>query len=373
MSDSTHIPYVNIAAQHVAIKTELMDAVGRVIDGGQFILGDEVAKFEQRFADLCGVRYAVGVNSGTDALILALKAVGVGPGDEVITVPNSFVASAGCIAILGARPVFIDVGEDFNMNPVLIEQAITSRTRAVLPVHLTGRPADMDPILDISRRNSLYVIEDCAQAVAAEYKGKRVGSFGTIGCFSLHPLKTLNACGDGGVLTTDDVDMAGQFKILRNIGLRMRDDCVTWSGNSRLDTIQAAILLIKLNYLEAWTKKRQANAQFYREKLCHLKQIQTPADKPYERAVYHTFIIQADRRDELRDYLAARSIGTAIHYPVPIHLHKAAEGLGYKPGAFPITERHAKRILSLPIYPELEAQQLQRIVNSICAFYQETS
>lgn len=373
MSVAAHIPYVNIAAQHAAIKTELLDAVGRVLDGGQFILGDEVRTFEQRFADMCGVRYAVGVNSGTDALILALKTVGVGPGDEVITVPNSFVASAGCIAILGAKPVFIDVREDFNMNPGLIERAITPRTRAILPVHLTGRPADMDPILDISRRFGLSVIEDCAQAVAAEYKGKRVGSFGAIGCFSLHPLKTLNACGDGGVLTTDDADMAERFKILRNIGLRTRDDCVTWSGNSRLDTIQAAILLVKLNYLEAWTKKRRSNAQFYREHLRRVKQIQMPEDKPYERAVYHTFMIQADRRDELRTYLAAQQIDTAIHYPVPIHLHKAAEGLGYKPGAFPITERQAKRILSLPIYPELEIRQLQRIVDCLDAFYQETS
>ena len=222
------------------------------------------------------MRYAVGLNSGTDALILALKAIGIGPGDEVITVPNSFVSSTSCIALIGARPVFVDVCEDYNINAALIEQAITPRTRAILPVHLTGRPADMDPILEVARIYRLHVIEDCAQAVMAEYKGKRVGSFGLVGCFSLHPLKTLNACGDGGVLTTDDADLAEQFRILRNIGLKTRDDCVVWSGNSRLDTLQAAILLVKLHYLEVWTEKRRANARFYQEHLDGLSQVQIP-------------------------------------------------------------------------------------------------
>jgi dTDP-4-amino-4,6-dideoxygalactose transaminase len=365
------IPYVNIAAQHALIKNELLSAMSIVIDNGQFILGDEVAEFEQRFAELCGVRYAVGLSSGTDALLLALKAVGIGPGDEVITVPNSFVASAACIALSGARPVFVDVRDDYNMDPTLIEQAITSRTRAILPVHLTGRPADMDQIMDIAKGKGLHIIEDCAQAVIAEYKGNRVGSFGRMGCFSLHPLKTLNACGDGGVLTTNDGDVAEQIRVLRNIGLKTRDDCVVWSGNSRLDTIQAAVLLVKLKYLEAWTEKRRANARFYQDHLANLPQVQLPSDKPHERAVYHTFIIQADHRAELQVHLARLGIGTAIHYPVPIHLQKAARNLGYGPDSYPVAERQAQRILSLPVYPELEEAELQYVVNGIRSFYEE--
>lgn len=371
MREQVHIPYVNIVAQHAPIKDELLAAIGRVIDHGQFILGDEVIEFERRFAEICGVRYAVGVNSGTDALILALKAIGIRPDDEVITVPNSFIATASCIALVGARPVFVDVREDYSMDPALIEQAITAHTRAILPVHLTGRPADMDPILEVARIHCLHVIEDCAQAVMAEYKSKRVGSFGNVGCFSLHPLKTLNGCGDGGLLTTNDARLAEQFRILRNIGLKTRDDCVMWSGNSRLDTLQAAVLLVKLNYLEAWTEKRRANAQFYQEHLAGLRQIQVPVDKLHERAVYHTFVIQADYRDELQAHLAKLGIGTAIHYPLPIHLHKAARDLCYRPGSFPVAERQAQRILSLPVYPELGENELNYVVDGIRTFYQE--
>ncbi|MFA4873673.1 MAG: DegT/DnrJ/EryC1/StrS family aminotransferase [Patescibacteria group bacterium] len=364
-----HISYVKIAAQHAPIKEVLLDAIGKVIDKGQFILGDEVAEFETRFAELCGVRYAVGLNSGTDALILALRALGIGPGDEVITAPNSFVASASCIALVGARPVFVDVNEDYNINPALIEDAITSHTRAIIPVHLTGRPADMDVILKIAQKRSLYVIEDCAQAVAAEYKGKRVGGFGIAGCFSLHPLKTLNACGDGGVLTTNDNALAERIKILRNAGLKSRDECISWSGHSRLDNIQAAILLVKLNYLDTWTEKRRANALFYQQQLADLQQLKMPQDASYERAVYHTFVIQADCRNELKSYLSECGIETAIHYPVPIHLDKAAEKLGYVTGSFPVTEWLAQRILSLPVYPELTAAELNYIVETIKKYY----
>lgn len=364
------IRYVDLPAQHAVIKEKLLAAISNVIDHSRFILGNEVSQFEHRFADLCGVRYAVGLNSGTDALILTLKALGIGPGDEVITVANSFVASTSCIALVGARPILVDVGEDYNIDPALIEQAITPRTRAILPVHLTGRPADMDPIIKLAQTYGLYIIEDCAQAVCAEYKGQQVGSFGIVGCFSLHPLKTLNACGDGGVLTTNDANLYEQFKVLRNIGLRTRDDCVVWSSNSRLDTLQAAILLVKMEYLEAWTEKRRSNARFYQQRLADLPQVQVPVDKSYERAVYHTFVIQADQRDALKSYLAERGVGTAIHYPVPIHLHQAAAELGYQLGSFPVTEQQAKRILSLPIYPELESEQLQYVVDSLYNFYQ---
>ena len=364
------IPYVNLAAQHAPIKGELMAAIEAVIDGGHFILGEQVTDFERRFAGLCGVEYAVGVNSGTDALLLALRALCIGPGDEVITVPNSFVASTGCIALVGARPVFVDVGEDYNMDPTLIEEAITPRTRAILPVHLTGRMVDMDAICQVARDNGLHVIEDCAQAVCAEYKGRRVGSMGTLGCFSLHPLKTLNACGDGGVVTTNDPHLYEEIRTLRNVGLRSRDDCVVWGHNSRLDTIQAAVLLTKMAYVEEWTERRRDNARAYQQRLASLPQVCVPQDRPHERAVYHTFVIQAERRNELKEHLAANGVGTAVHYPTPIHLHQAAEDLGYGPGSFPVAEAQAARILSLPVYPELEADELEYVVDRVYSFYQ---
>lgn len=359
------IPYVNIAAQHAQIREEILDRISKIITSGQFILGNEVSEFEHRFAEICGVRFALGVNSGTDALILALKALNIGPGDEVITVPNSFITTVSSIAIVGAKPVFVDVGDDYNINPAAIEQKITPDTKAILPVHLTGRPADMDAILDIAKEHNLYVIEDCAQAAGAEYKGKRVGSFGITGCFSLHPLKTLNACGDGGVITTNDEKLFETLSVLRNNGLKSREECLYWSSNSRLDNIQAAILLIKLRYFEKWTNKRIENAHFYTEKLKGHPGIKVPFDKSYEKAVYHTFIIQTENRDLLRDKLERKGIGTGIHYPVPIHLQKPAKELGYKDGDFPVTENQAKRILSLPIYPELTKNELEYIIEHL--------
>ncbi|MCK4967242.1 DegT/DnrJ/EryC1/StrS family aminotransferase, partial [bacterium] len=322
------IPYVNIAAQHAQIKEEILNSVSKVISSGQFVLGNEVNEFERRFAEMCGARFALGVNSGTDAIILALMALSIGPGDEVITVPNSFITSASAVAFVGAKPVFVDVGEDYNINPADIEEKITPNTKAILPVHLTGRPADMDAILEIAKRHGLFIIEDCAQAVCAEYKGKQVGTFGDVGCFSLHPLKTLNACGDGGVLTTNSDELYESLSILRNNGLKSRDECKYWSFNSRLDNIQAAILLIKLKYLEKWTEKRRENARFYQEKLKEHPHIQIPVDKLYEKAVYHTFVVQAEQRDRLKEKLEQSGIGTSIHYPVPIHLQKPARELG---------------------------------------------
>ncbi len=364
------IPYVNIAAQHRPIKNKLLSAIETVIDRGQFVLGDEVGKFEKRFAELCGVSFAIAVNSGTDALILALRSLKIGPGDEVITVPNSFIASTTCIIMVGATPVFIDVRDDLNMNTSQIEQAITPKTKAILPVHLTGRPADMEPIMQIAEKHGLYVVEDSAQAVLAEYKGQRVGSFGITNCFSLHPLKTLNACGDGGIITTNDETIYHKIKILRNLGLKNRDDCIEWNSNSRLDTIQAAILLVKFEYLEEWTIRRRSNARFYHKNLDHLESIVCPSEKEHEFSVYHTFIIQAERRDELKEYLAKRGIETAIHYPKPIHLHTVASDLGYKKGDFPVAERQSQRILSLPVYPELDKDTLRFVVNAIADFYQ---
>jgi len=365
------IPYVNIAVQHNLLKDELLEVIERVISNAQFVLGDEVVEFEHRFAELCDVEYAIGVNSGTDALILALRALGIGPGDEIITVPNSFIASTSCILMVGAQPVFVDVRDDYNMNPAQLKQAITSRTKAILPVHLTGRPADMDAIMEVAKTHNLYVVEDCAQAVMAKYKGRSVGSMGTVGCFSLHPLKTLNTCGDGGVVITNDEKLAEKFRLMRNLGLKNRNECVIWSGNSRLDTLQAAILLVKMKYLDEWTEKRRDNAAFYQQRLSNIPQIQTPLDKVYEKAVYHTFVIQCEHRQELQKYLAEQGIETAIHYPIPIHLQKVSSGLGYQKGSFPVAEEQAKRILSLPIYPELKREDLEYIVESISNFYEK--
>ncbi len=370
MSTAGHlsVPYVDLAAQHAPLKSELLAAVGAVIDRGDFILGTEVERFEKAFAEVCGVGHAIGVGSGADALVLSLRALGIGPGDEVITAPNSFIASAAAIAIAGATPRFADVGGDLNLDPALVAQAITPRTKALLPVHLTGRPADMDPLLELARARGLAVIEDAAQSVMAEYRGRRVGSLGTTGCFSLHPLKTLNACGDGGVVTTNDAELAQKLRRLRDNGLRARGDYAEWAVNSRLDTIQAAILLVKLKQLEGWTAKRRANAVVYQQGLAGVPGLIVPGDRPHERAVYHTFVIQSDRRDGLKEHLAATGVGTSIHYPTPIHLTDAAKGTGYGPGSFPVTEAQAGRILSLPIHPDLTSAQLEHVIRQIRAF-----
>ena len=363
------VPYVDLAGQHRPLKAELLKAAGEVIDSGQFILGPQVEAFERAFAALCGARHAVGLNSGTDALVLALRALGVGPGDEVITAANSFVASASCAAVLGAKPVLVDVRPDFNIDPAAIEKAITPRTKAIIPVHLTGRPADMDPLLAIAARRGIPVVEDCAQAVLAEYRGKSVGGFGAAGCFSLHPLKTLNACGDAGVLVTNDEKLHESVRTMRNLGLKTRDNCVVWSGNSRLDTIQAAMLLVKLKHLGAWTRARRENAAFYQEALAGIPGVVVPRDAVGEKAVYHTFIIQAERRDELKAYLAGNGVETAVHYPRPIHLQDAAAPLGWARGAFPEAERQSERILSLPVHPDLSRDQLRRVADLVRSFY----
>jgi dTDP-4-amino-4,6-dideoxygalactose transaminase len=363
------IPYVDLAASHAPLKAEILAAVARVIDEGQFILGPAVAEFEQRFAALCASAHAVSVNSGTDALILGLRALGVGRGDEVITPPNSFVASSSCIALLGATPVFVDVRDDYTIDPQLIEAAITPRTKAIVAVHLTGRPCEMDEILAIAHRRSLHVVEDAAQAIGARYDGRPVGSFGSVGAFSLHPLKTLGGCGDGGIMTTGDAALASSLSVMRNLGLRTRDDCVAWSPNSRLDTLQAAILLVKLRYLEAWTSARRRNAARYRELLAGIDELYMPEDSPRAHSVYHTFVVQARRRDDLRAHLAAFGIGTSVHYPVPIHLSGAARDLGYARGAFPVSEQQARTILSLPVHDRLCDSDIERIATAIRTFY----
>ena len=307
------------------------------------------------------------MGNGTDALFLSLRALGIRQGDEVITAPNSFIATAGAIVAAGAKPVFVDVKGDYNINPDLIKQAITTKTKAIIPVHLTGRPADMDTILIIARKHGLYVIEDAAQAIGARYKGKRVGSLGSTGCFSLHPLKNLHVHGDGGIITTNNKELYEKLLKLRNHGLKNRDECDFWGYNSRLDSIQAAIGNIKLEYLGDWNKRHREIAVMYRKNLSGV--VTVPVDKEFEEPVYHNFIIQGDKRDELQKYLLERGIETKIHYPIPIHLQEAASSLGYKERDFLVCEAQAKRILSLPIYPELTDGQVNMVIKAIKSFY----
>ena len=364
------IPYIDLAAQHRSLREKILKAVGGVLDSGQFILGEETELFEKEFAKLHAAKHAIGVNSGTDALILALKCLGIGPGDEVITAPNSYLASASCIALVGATPKFADVCPDMNLDPAAVARAITPRTRAIIPVHLTGKPAPMKELLAVAKRHRVEVIEDAAQAVGAKLDGQPVGAIGRVGCFSLHPLKNLNACGDGGVIVTNDDAIAQRSKLLRSHGQPSRNDCLEFSMVSRLDSVQAAILRVKLRYLETVTAKRRANAEQYSRRLTGCSRLQCPAESPGEFCVYHTFIIQADKRDELGRHLESRGIGTAIHYPTPIHLMTVGRKMGHKPGDFPETERQAGRILSLPIYPELTSAQIDEVTKAILEFYQ---
>ncbi|MEK6542847.1 MAG: DegT/DnrJ/EryC1/StrS family aminotransferase, partial [Elusimicrobiota bacterium] len=337
--------------------------------GGQFVLGEDVAAFERGLAAVCGTKYAIGLNSGTDALILALRVLGVGPGDEVITATNSFVASASAVALVGAKPVLVDVRDDYNMDPAAVAKAVNARTKAIMPVHLTGNPADMDPLREIAKKHKLFIVEDSAQAIMAEYKGRPTGSLGDIGCFSLHPLKTLNACGDGGAMTTDDPELDKKSRLLRNIGLKTREECVIWSGNSRLDTMQAAILLVKLKHLAAWTQARRQNAHFYDEHLGAVAGLKIPQVGPGAKPAYHTYIVRVQRREALREHLKSAGIDTAIHYPIPIHLQPIGMSLGYKKGDFPMAERQAQEILSLPVYQELTQDDIGYIVEKIKEFY----
>lgn len=361
------VPFVALGLQQQPIKAEILAAVEGVLDHGLFILGPEHEEFERRFAALCEVPHALGVSDGTHALMLALRALGVGPGDEVITAPNSFLASAAAIALVGARPVFADVGDDLNLDPDAVAAAVTPRTRALMPVHLTGRPADMGRLGALAARHGLAVVEDAAQAVGARWQGRPVGGFGAAGGFSLHPLKNLAACGDGGVVTTRDPELAAALRAARNHGLRSRDDCGAWSYNARLDTLQAAILNVKLGHLERWTRARRAIAARYREALRDV--VRVPEERPEEWAVYQTFVVRAERRDALQRHLAERGIDTKVHYPTPLHLQPAAAGLGYRRGDFPAAERLAGEILSLPIYPELTEDQQAAVVAGVRSFY----
>ena len=349
----------------------IVDAVRELLQTGDFTLGRPLSQFETRFTQLCQTRYAIGVNSGTDALFLTMKTLEIGPGDEVITAPNSFIATAGAIAVTGARPVFVDVAEDYNIDVALIEKAITPRTKAIIPVHLTGKPADMPRIMEIATQHNLHVIEDCAQAVNASIDGKSVGSFGTAGCFSMHPLKNLNVWGDGGVITTNSTELHDRLTLMRNHGLRNRDECDFFAHNSRLDTLQAMVALQVMNDLDSTTRTRIEHAQIYDAGLAKISDYITvpPRQQDDVRQVYHTYVIQAKERDRLIDFLAKNGIECKVHYPIPIHLQKASEYLGYKEGDFPVCEAQATSIVSLPIHQYLTEEQLGYVVDMIVRFY----
>ncbi len=366
------VPLLDLQAQHRSIRDEVMAAVERVFDSQAFILGTEVEHFERAVAEYCRARHAVGCASGSDALLLALMALGVKAGDEVITVAYTFFATGGAIARLGARPVYVDISlDDFNLDPELLERAITPRTKAIIPVHLFGQCAEMDAIMEIARRHQLPVIEDAAQAIGAEYKGRRAGTMGEIGCFSFFPSKNLGGAGDGGLLVTDDDELAERLRTLRVHGGKPKYYHRVVGINSRLDALQAAVLGVKLKYLDQWTASRQHNAARYHALFAEagLSQVITPKVKPGRRHIYNQYTIRCERREELKAHLRREGIGTEIYYPVPLHLQECFAYLGYNAGDLPVSEQAARESLSLPIYPELTEEMQRYVVEKVIEFY----
>ncbi len=362
-----HVPYVNFRAQYDDEKGEIHKVVEKVFSAGEFVGGAGVGVLEEELAAYIGVRQVVALNSGTDALILGMRALGLGPGDEVITPPNSFVASTAAIVAVGARPVFADVRDDQNIDPQAVAAAITPRTRAIMPVHLTGRVADMTPIMQLAERHGLAVIEDAAQSIGSRYEDRNSGSFGTFAAFSAHPLKNLNAAGDGGFLATNDQALAEKVKLYRSHGLVDRNTVAVWGTVSRMDVLQAGLLSMRLRRLPEIIQRRRRNAERYRQ-LLDSAPVFIPPCRNHEFNTFHVFVVQTDRRDELQVELARSGIGTAIHYPVPIHLQPAAAALGHKRGDFPVTEKQAQRILSLPIHQYLTDADQVYVANAIKSF-----
>lgn len=359
------IPFLDLKAQYTQIKPEIDAAVARVIGNANFVLGPEVTAFEERFAGYCRTAHCRAVNTGTSALHLALLAAGVGPGDEVVTVSMTFVATAAAILYSGAKPVFVDVDPaTWTMNPALIEAAITPRTKAIMPVHLHGLMADMDPIMSIARRHGLVVIEDAAQAHGAEYKGRRAGSIGDLGCFSFYPGKNLGAFGEGGAVVTDQPDLARRVSLLRDWGQEAKYKHVVAGYNYRMDGIQGAVLNVKMNHIESWTDARRSLAERYDRLLSDL-QLEGSQPPWYSRHVYHVYAVRLSRRDDAIRSLREAGIDVGIHYPIPVHLQKAYAELGYQPGDFPVTEMLANEFLSLPIYPELCPEQVAEVVSTL--------
>ncbi len=363
------IPYVNIPAQADEQMAELLPIFERVVRRGSYVGNEEeVEGLEKRLAEFCDVKEVIALNSGTDALFLSMKVAGLGPGDEVITPPNSFVASTATIVQVGATPVFADVLADQNIDPAAIERAITPRTRAVMPVHLTGRVCRMDAIMDIARKYSLIVIEDAAQAIGSTFQGRKAGSFGEFGCFSGHPLKNLNAIGDAGFIATNDQAAAARLRRLRNHGMVDRSVVEEWGLVSRLDVLQAAILNYRLDKLPGVIARRRENAALYQKLLKH-PQVVVPPCRQDEFNTFHTFVIQVDHRDELQKHLREQGIKTAIHYPIPIHLQPAAAKLNYKKGDFPTTEHQADRILTLPVNQYMSVTDVETVADAVLRFF----
>ena len=361
------IPLLDLKQQYQSIRHEVEPAVLKVLESTEYVLGAEVRGFEADLAEYCGAGEAVAVNSGTAALELALRALGIGPGDEVITVPFTFVATVAAIENVGATPVLVDIAPDtYTLDPDRAAGAITSRTKALMPVHLYGQMADLDPLLSLTRERGLAVIEDAAQAHGAEYRGRRAGSVGTVGCFSFYPAKNLGACGEGGAVTTSDPSLAERVRMLRDWGQSRKYVHELKGGNYRMDAVQGAILRIKLRHLEAWTVARRERAARYDE-LLEGADVVKPQVWGHNRHVYHLYCIQCEERDRLRAELEQRGISTGIHYPTPVHLQPAYRNLGYEEGAFPVAESVARRVLTLPLFPELPLESVDYIGETIQA------
>ena len=360
------IPFVDLKAQLKAIKPEIQAALASVLESGQFVLGDEVAKFEQEFAAYVSAAHAVALNSGTSALHLGLLALGVGPGDEVITTPNTFVATVAAIGYTGARTILVDVDPvTFNMDPDRVEKAITPRTKAILPVHLYGQPADMDPILAVAKTHGVAVLEDACQAHGAEYKGKRVGALGAVGAFSFYPGKNLGAYGEGGMAVTNDPELAKTMRMLRDWGQEKKYHHVLPGFNYRMEGFQGAILRVKLRHLEAWTEARRTHAKQYDRLLAQSSVVKAPQAMSWARHVYHVYAVRSASRDQLAAALQQQGVQTGIHYPIPVHMQRAYASLGYKPGDFPLAEQAANEVLSLPMFPELTEAQIDAVAAAI--------
>lgn len=375
------VPLLDLKAHHEPLQKEILDAVEQVFKSQAFILGAEVGKLEERVAAYCQAKYGIGVTSGTDALLIALMALGVGPGDEVITSPYSFFATAGVVARLGAKPVLVDIDpKTFNIDPAKISQVITPKSKAIIPVHLYGQCADMAPIMELAKRHNLSVIEDAAQAIGSEYRdGRRACSMGTIGCLSFFPSKNLGCLGDGGMVVTNDADLAERIRILRVHGSQPKYYHKLIGGNFRLDTIQAAVLNVKLNYLDGWTKRRQENAARYetlfrQSGLVQKGKVRLPEPVYRDKGIkhyhiYNQFVLRVERRDDLIAHLKQKGIGAEIYYPVPFHLQECFRYLGHKAGDFPESERAANETIAIPIYPELTMAQQTEVVEAIAACY----
>ncbi len=360
----------NYLSEQFADYEDILQKIAQVVRKGDFTLGRAVDKFEQRFADIVGVKHAIGVGSGTDAIFLSLKAIGVKEGDEVITTPFTFYATIGAIVTAGAMPVFADVGSDYNINPSNIESCITDKTKAIVPVHWAGKPCDMDPIEEIASKHGIHIIEDSCHAITASYKGRAAGTYGTTGCFSMHPLKNLNVWGDGGIICTNDDEYANKLRLMRNHGLRDRDHCKIFAYNSRLDTIQAVVgdhLLDKLDHI---TQMRIRNAQYLDQGLAPIKGVTIPPrDSENIRQVYHIYSLRFERRDELQKYLEDRGIDAKVHYPIPMHLQPAAAEFGHKRGDFPVAEAICDSVMSLPVHEFITKEQMDIMISAIREFY----